>query len=352
MKKDYKIIALALIASLGLLFVQEGKAGNPDRSGEAGAAQLLINPFGRSSGWGGANSASIRGLEAQMYNVAGLAFNDGTELLFTNTQWLQGSGVTLNAFGIAQKVGDGSSIGISVMSMSFGDVLYTTNENPDGGVGTFSPSLTNIGVSYAKAFSNSIYGGITLRIITESISDINGAGVTLDAGIQYVTGDDEQIKFGIALKNVGPKMKYKGDGLSLKSVLPGRDDQYTVLMRAAGFEMPSLLNIGAAYDFHFGEAHRLTPALNFCSNSFTRDQFTGGLEYSLKEFLMIRGGYTYENGMYDEADRTTVFSGLSAGMTVEIPFNRDSNSTFGLDYSFRDTNPFGGVHSIGARIKL
>jgi len=352
MKKDYKIIALAFIASFSLLFSTEVGAGNPDRSGQAGAGHILINPFGRSSGWNGANTAGIKGLEAQMYNVAGLAFNEGTELLFTNTQWLQGSGVSLNAFGIAQKVGDASSIAVSVTTMNFGDILITTNDLPDGGLGTFSPSLTNIGVSYAKAFSNSIYGGITLRIISESISDVSGSGVAIDAGIQYITGDNENIKFGIALKNVGPRMKYNGEGLSFRSYLPDREDQYTLGMRAAEFELPSLLNIGASYDFYFGEAHRLTTALNFCSNSFTRDQFTGGLEYSLNDFLMIRGGYTYEDGLLDEAQRTTVFSGLAAGMTVEIPFGRDSNSSFGLDYSFRDTNPFGGVHSIGARIKL
>ena len=352
MKKDYKIIALAVFASLSLLFAPLSKAGNPDRSGQAGAQQLLINPWARSSGWGGANTASIRGLEAQMFNVAGLAFNEGTELLFTNTQWLQSSGLTINAFGLAQKVGDGASIGISVMSMNFGDILITTNDLPDGGVGTFSPSLSNIGISYAKAFSNSIYGGITLRIISESISDVGGSGVALDAGIQYVTGDREQIKFGIALKNVGPRMKYSGEGLSLRGFLPVKDDQYTLAMRVAEFELPSLLNIGASYDFLFSDNYRLTPALNFCSNSFSRDQFNGGLEFSFRDYLMVRVGYTYENGILEEAERTTVFTGVSFGATVEIPFSKESKSSFGLDYSFRDTQPFGGVHSIGARIIL
>lgn len=57
-------------------------AGNGDRAGEAGAAQLLINPWTRSSGMGAANSASVMGLEALYSNVAGIAFTNKTELVF------------------------------------------------------------------------------------------------------------------------------------------------------------------------------------------------------------------------------------------------------------------------------
>ncbi len=60
-------------------------AGNKDRAGQAGAGQLLINPWARSAGWAGANSASVTGLEATYTNIAGLAFTPKTELLFANT---------------------------------------------------------------------------------------------------------------------------------------------------------------------------------------------------------------------------------------------------------------------------
>ena len=44
-------------------------AGNEDRAGEAGASQLLINPWTKSVGWGGANTASVTGLEAMSLNI-------------------------------------------------------------------------------------------------------------------------------------------------------------------------------------------------------------------------------------------------------------------------------------------
>jgi hypothetical protein len=329
------------------------KAGNEDRSGQAGASELLINPWARSSGWGNANSACIRGLESIYLNVAGTAFTGKTEMIFSRTNWLQGSGVKINNFGLTQKVSETGVISLTVMSMSFGDIQITTVNLPEGGIGTFSPNLMNIGLSYAKAFSNSIYGGMTFKIISESISNVSAQGVALDAGIQYVTGEKENIKFGIALKNWGPRMRYRGDGLSFRGIIPGNEDnQFTVEQRSADFELPSLVNIGAAYDFHIGENHRITLAGTFTSNSFTKDQYIIGLEYGLKSYLMIRGGYAYEKGITNKADRTTAYTGPCGGFTVEIPLNKDKKSSFGIDYSYRASDPFQGTHSIGIRINL
>jgi hypothetical protein len=36
--------------------------------------------------------------------------------------------------------------------MNFGDIDVTTESNPEGNIGTFSPNFTNIGFSYAKEF--------------------------------------------------------------------------------------------------------------------------------------------------------------------------------------------------------
>ena len=102
------------------------------------------------------------------------------------------------------------------MSLDFGNIEITTVDLPDGGIGTFSPKFMNIGLSYAKTFSNSIYGGFTLRMISEQISDLKAGGVAFDAGIQYVTGAKDNLKFGISLKNIGQRMSFSGDGLTFR----------------------------------------------------------------------------------------------------------------------------------------
>ena len=36
-----------------------------------------------------------------------------------------------------------------------------------------------------QSFSNSIYGGVSVKMISEQISNVGASGVALDAGIQY-----------------------------------------------------------------------------------------------------------------------------------------------------------------------
>ena len=228
MKNIYRILILTVL--IALIFNQYNKlfAGNEDRSGQSGASELLINPWTRSAGWGGVNTSNGRGLDAIFTNVAGTAFTQKTEVMFAHTQWLKGSDINISAFGFTQKVGETGVIGINIMSMSFGDIMIRTVDQPEGGIGNYTPSFINIGISYAKAFSNSIYGGINLKIISESISDASAEGIAIDAGIQYVTGPTDNIKFGISMKNVGPTLKYSGDGFSFRGYMNNTTNNLTI----------------------------------------------------------------------------------------------------------------------------
>lgn len=325
-------------------------AGNPDRAGSAGASQLLINPWAQSSGLANSNMASITGIESTFQNVAGLAFINKTEIQFTNTQYLVGSGIQINSFGLAQKVGEGGVLGLSVMSMSFGDIPVTTTELPEGGIGNFRPNMSNIAVSYAKAFSQRIYGGLTMRVISESIANVSAQGVAFDAGIRYVTGDNDRLKFGIALRNVGPPMRFGGDGLTVSSRPDDGSFSLTVDQRSQQYELPSLVNIGVAYDIISGEDIRLTGNGQFISNSFTRDQFGFGAEFAWTERVIVRAGYLWEEGITDATMSMTAINGPGAGLTLQLPAGE--NTVLGIDYAYRTTMPFGGIHSIGVHIGL
>lgn len=325
-------------------------AGNPDRAGSAGASQLLINPWAQSSGLANSNMASITGIESTFQNVAGLAFINKTEIQFTNTQYLVGSGIQINSFGLAQKVGEGGVLGLSVMSMSFGDIPVTTAELPEGGIGNFRPNMSNIAVSYAKAFSQRIYGGLTMRVISESIANVSAQGVAFDAGIRYVTGDNDRLKFGIALRNVGPPMRFGGDGLTVSSRPDDGSFSLTVDQRSQQYELPSLVNIGVAYDIISGEDIRLTGNGQFISNSFTRDQFGFGAEFAWTERVIVRAGYLWEEGITDATMSMTAINGPGAGLTLQLPAGE--NTVLGIDYAYRTTMPFGGIHSIGVHIGL
>ena len=130
MKKITHSFKITIVCAVLLLPVKYGFAQEQAiRAGSAGASELLINPFGRSSGWGAANVSSVTGLESQYSNVAGLASTEKTELIFTQTSWLQyGSKMfsatdavsAISSFGFSQKVGESGVLGFAVMSMDFG----------------------------------------------------------------------------------------------------------------------------------------------------------------------------------------------------------------------------------------
>ena len=348
-----KYISLIFLSALGL----SSLAGNEDRVGSAGASELLINPWARSSAWGGAGISAVGGLEAVHLNVAGLAYADNTEVSFTNTSWLVGSGININSIGIAQRVGESNVLSLGFTSLDYGDIEITTAENPEGGLGTFSPSNTVIQLAYAREFSSSISGGITVKLINEGISNVRANGVAIDAGVRYTTGKYDNIKFGLALKNVGPPMSYSGDGLAFEAINPfsTADESFTFENRSAEFELPSLLNIGGSYDFIFDEKSRLTAALGFTSNSFSRDQYRVGAEYKYEHKLatvILRAGGVLEKGLFSAEERQTALTGPTGGISIDLPVSKKNKSTLGIDYTYRTSNPFGGVHSVGVRLNL
>ncbi len=356
MIKNIKYLSLSAV-----MLTSAVRAGNPERAGQAGAGQLLINPYARNTGMVGSNSAKVRGLEAQFLNVAGTAYTRKTEFIFNRSNWLQGTNIFVNSFGLTQGVGETGTIGFGVTAINAGKIDITTEDQPEGNLGTYTPTFYNINLSYAKMFSDNIFGGINLKVVNEQIPNVAARGVAIDAGIQYHTGKYDQIHIGIAIKNLGPKMSYKGDGLSRQTkVNYGSNYELTVNNRSGAFELPSLVNIGLSYDFYLtkdstglSKKHRLTMNSTYTSNSFTYDNFLFGAEYAWKDMLMFRAGYMYEKNINKSFDlgRRTVFTGPAAGLTFEVPFN-EKKSTIALDYSYRFTNPFGGTHTFGLRLNL
>jgi hypothetical protein len=344
--------------SVLLLSTTVAFAGNEDRVGQAGASELLINPWTRSAGWGGANAAVVRGIESMNTNIGGLSFLKGPEVVISYNDWMKGTDTKITSAGIGIKAGEAGAFGIAVTSADFGDIDRTTEDNPDGKIGTFTLSMINVAMSYSRAFSNSIHGGVVVRLINEAIADMSAKGVTLDAGIQYVTGNNKErdnMKFGISLRNVGVPMQYEGEGLAFRSSTDDYTNNLNVLLeqRTQPFEMPSLVNIGAAYDISLAEDHKLTPAVTFTANSFIRDQFALGLEYAFKDLLMLRGGYTIDkkdkNAIVD--DQISALLGPSFGASIQLPLGK-SGKYFGVDYGYRSTKTFDGTQSIGIRFVL
>jgi hypothetical protein len=309
------------------------QAGNPDRQGQAGAYELTINPWAR--------AAALHSMHTSM--------TWGVESLWQNPK---GTGISLNSFGFAQKMGKSGALGVTLTSMDLGDILVTTSNLPEGTGATYSPSFFNLGLSYAYTFDNKVSVGFLVRGVSESTSDLSAFGFALDAGVQYVSGPQDNFKFGISLRNIGSPMRFSGEGLSFQGESPEGEPKYqlTYDQRSASFELPSLLNIGTSYDINFDKRNRLTLLANFTANSFSGDDLGGGIEYGFNSIFFLRAAYKHQ--LDTDINERNVYTGLAAGFGFEVPFKKKSKQILGIDYGYRTTNPFNGSHNLSLRISI
>ncbi len=354
-KSLYLILALALVTmTAGSL-----QAGNPDRQGEAGAPELLMNPWARSAGLHSMSTSMVTGVESMMLNVAGLGRISKTEIQFGHSIYLKGTGITTNAIGISQKVGKNSSLGLTIMTLDFGDIQRTTTSQPEGTGNTFSPRFSNFGLAFSHIFENKVSVGVLGRAVSEGVEDVTATGICMDAGVQYVTGEKDNFKFGISLRNIGGRMQFRGEGLSQSIEIPDHDGQHGLVInqRAKSFEMQSVLNIGLSYDYYLADKTRLTGVGNYTSNAFSEDELGAGLEFSYNELVMLRAAYKLDLGRVS-ADNTTntapLYTGLSLGATLNVQTSKKKPNAphVAFDYAYRTTKIYSGTHNLSIRINL
>lgn len=350
MKKNITLLLSIFIFSAAF-------AGNPDRQGEAGAYELLLNPWARSVGLHSMNTSFVKGVDAMYLNVAGLSHIKQTEIGLGSSIYLKGTGISMNGLSIAQRIGENGAFGISINALSFGKMPVTTNALPEGTGATFSPTFFNLGLSYSYWFEKKVSVGVTVKLIDESMADISATGFSIDAGVQYMTGATEypeRFKFGISLRNIGSPMRFGGQGLNFATTNPDGTLTYDISYskQAAQFELPSQLNIGAAYDILPEEKAKLTGLFNFTSNAFSRDEVGGGLEFTFHDLFSLRGGYRYELGSKASDEKKPVYTGISGGVSVNIPFRKGSDQMLSVDYSYLATRVWDGTHNISLRINL
>jgi hypothetical protein len=353
MKRKILQIVIAFMAfSLGL------RAGNPDRQGEAGAAQLLINPWAKTAGMSTVATPFCGGVESFNLNIAGLGnFQGKTDIGFSNTQYLVGSGMSINALGLASKVGS-NTFGVAITTFGLGDIPVTSELNPEGTGSNFRMNIFNLAIGYAHTFGKKVAVGFTARGVSEGTSAVSAFGLSMDAGIQYYGGgedddDFQPLKVGVALRNIGNRMRYTGQGLNRQFNISNENNyNLTFASNAAGFELPSVLDMGLSYDKKFGDEAMLTVAGNFTANSFSKDQISFGAQFGYGTLFSIRAGYRFDVGGANSSIGEPVQTGLAGGLSVNIPVSKTSDSKIGLDYGYQTTRVFSGIHNIGLRLTL
>ena len=311
-----------LIVALLLLTFQSVMAGNENRIGTAGANELLIAVGSRGTAMGGAVVANSYGVDAIFWNPAGLAWLEGTEAMASRLPYIADIDVTYIAIG--KQLEDFGALALSIKVVSIGAIEETTENFPNGTGSIFEPTMAVIGLTFAKAVSTQVNFGITGRYIREEIFEVSASGLSFDFGFTYeprIYG----LTLGLAIRNYGPDIVFSGSGF--EDAIDGRPLAST----EAGSELPTLIDLGLAYNFMNNGLNSATMSTNFRSNNLSNDNFNGGLEYVYDERYSLRAGYIYSSN-------DKFLYGFSLGAGVSVDLGEDARLTF--EYSWTDTEVF------------
>jgi len=301
------VVPLALLGLAG-----PAGAGGLDRIGTSGAQELRIPVGAASIAIGGSATAVGNGLGNLYYNPASLAAVDEAEGMIAYSTWIGDTRVNYGA--VSTKVGSAGNVAFSAKVLNLGDIIVTTEDAPDGTGEVLNPTFSVFGFSYGRRMTDRVLLGFTANYVSEKIAATTASGLAADLGVQYDTGW-RGLRFGFAMKNIGPNMHFSGPNFEQRITLPGDDPSaqpHVVQLESTDFELPSYLQLGVAYDLGISEKQHASIYGTFQGNNFSTDEYRLGAEYMLGEHLALRGGYVGQMALTQE--------------------NRQSNYLYSYDY--------------------
>lgn len=348
------LVALILLAAAaGAAF-----AGSEERKGTGGALELRLPVGARGSALGSSVVGDVEGVEALFWNPAGLANVERTQAMFSHTGYF--ADMKLNYVALATHVGGFGTLGFNAKVLSIGDVIVTTEESPQGTGEIINPTFAVLGVSWGRQFTDRVQFGATLNFINEDIQSVTARGLAFDFGVQYLT-DWRGLRFGLAMKNIGPSMEFRGENLNSAHQYGNADptaNPRILTATTASFELPSYFSLGVNYDAYDHANQRLVVLGAYQNNNFVGDNVCAGAEWRYREQFAVRGSYfgsirqTTDALSGDESIDFTKGDDLYAGWAIGAGASVKSNDALlGIDVTWRGVREFfDDVFEVGLKL--
>ena len=316
-------------------------AGDESRIGTSGGNQVLVPVGARGIALAGSERVYSSGLESIYWNPAGLARSQSPTVLASSMDLFNDMGV--NYFGASGNFDKLGMLGVTVKSIDMGDIPVTTVEDMDGlGGGTFKPTLTTMGLTYANSFSDRAFFGVTGKIVYESIPRAEASAYALDIGVQYtgLAGVDG-LGLALVLNNLGTDLHYEGSALTSQGTT--EDGISDFMNRESSYDkLPSTYNMSLSYS-----VAGAILGMTYTSHNFSYDELNLGGEYTLNDMFHLRAGVT--SPMLEEDsmnDGETLYSmNFGAGLKYSL-----YGVNLVVDYTMRnqsDTFNTSNVFSVG-----
>ena len=317
-----------------------------EKLGQTGFKFLSVTTDPRAAAMGDAATSVENNATALFGNPATMAFQqEGYSLAVNNADWI--AGIQYNQAGVSFKPkGNKGVFGVHFLSVNYGSDFQGTIRdatNPLGyqDTGTFSVSAMAVGVSYAKNITDQFAIGGNVKLANQdlgtSILDF-GEGHTatnpvyetqnyrktvpvFDFGLLYKTGF-KSLNFAFSMRNFAKSVKF-GD---------------------EPFQLPLTAKMGISMDLMdfkpSDSGHKLLLSVDAETPRDYKEQIKTGLEYSFKNALYVRAGYSYPSDQQR----------LSLGVGFKQKMGDKRN--IGADYSFTQFGIFSNVHRVGINMSF
>lgn len=317
----------------------------PTRQGTRGANFLHIGIGARGGAMAGAIGSTVNGPTAWYWNPAGAATSDAFAIV-AGYQSLYGNLGLNQSYAAASLPLLGGVVGVSLNTLSSGDIKRTTEANPFGerlGGSSFNWTSTVAGLGYARRLTDRLAIGGQLKYISEGIPDASTAWVAADVGTQFNTGLYGLV-IGGAIRNVGGTSR--AGGALIQRVVQTTDGSQLIEARRVDLftqtvEIPvvfqfslgsELLGTTNALFGNAGGRNQLNAEITLTDGTDIATQYALGLEYSYRNVLFVRGGKRLYNDDRDRGVDNTASIGLAGGFGLRIPVR---GRAVKFDYSYQ-----------------
>ncbi|MCH7826376.1 MAG: PorV/PorQ family protein [Bacteroidetes bacterium] len=293
-----------------LLFILSVTAAYSQSAGESGLAFLKIGFGARNIAMGNAGAVFSKGVTAQFYNPAKLAYSDDKELIAMHNNWIQG--IRSDVIGATTRI-LGIKIGIGVNITSVNDIEVRTK--PGAALAKFDARFFSGNISTGFEIYDGIKIGVTYKYLYEQFFINEAKGNAWDFGLDYKT-QIPNLTASFVIRNLGSMETLKTQETVVPTeIVAGANYLYNIPNK----ELSLILG---------GEIQRFT------KTDKTHLNFGGEAVY--KKLIAVRLGY---QGGYDTRSFTYGFGLNWRNLTFDfayVPFQLGLGSAnlFSLRYKF------------------
>lgn len=332
------ILPLCTLLSVTGVSLGQGLVTNVSKSGTAVATFLEIPIGARAVGMGDAYVSVADDATSLYWNAGGAGRFKHNEVVALHCEWLADTNLDFAAMVIS--FGDFGNLGISLTSLTMGDMAVRTIEKPDGTGEFFGASSLATTVSYARELTDRFSIGFSGKYIREEIWHESATAIALDIGTMFRTDLFSGMVIGASISNFGTKMQLSGRDARRF----GRIDETKLVsneripfdVEINSWNLPLLFQFGISTDLIRDERSRLTVAVDALHPSDDYESVNIGGEYALGDFAFLRAGY---QSLFQD----NVEGGLSFGFGIKSKMLL-SDGTIKADYAFREMGRLEDIH--------